>query len=111
MTRQQELYNTTRNGKRVTTLNGINGISKHQVGSEAGRVLSAAVDVVPYPVRLHGVDAWFDNTRFAMLAGVILAIGWQRGIELRWGGDWDGDGSGSNQNFNDWPHFELVDEG
>jgi peptidoglycan LD-endopeptidase CwlK len=31
------------------------------------------------------------------------------GIEIRWGGDWDGDGDLSDHKFNDLPHFELID--
>ena len=93
-----------------STLDGIIKISKHQIGLEANRELSAAIDVVPYPVELHGVEAWDDNVRFALFAGEVLATGWELGVELRWGGDWDGDGSAANQNFHDWPHFELVTE-
>ena len=28
--------------------------------------------------------------------------------KLRWGGDWDKDGSTTDQNLNDLPHFELY---
>jgi hypothetical protein len=30
-------------------------------------------------------------------------------VKLRWGGDWDSDKDTKDQNFNDLPHFELID--
>lgn len=64
--------------------------------------LSRAVDIHPYPVD-------FDDTRrYYILAGVMMAVAKRRGIALRWGGDWDGDGTLTDQTFNDLPHFELV---
>ena len=63
--------------------------------------VSRAVDIHPYPID------WKDTRRYYLLAGVMLALAHRRGIALRWGGDWDGDGQLTDQTFNDLPHFEL----
>lgn len=62
---------------------------------------SLAVDVVPYPVD------WNDHKRFYYFAGFVLGIARTLGVELRYGGDWDGDFDLKDQNFFDLPHFEL----
>ena len=54
---------------------------------------SLAVDLAPYPID------WKDNLRFAFMAGVIMTIADQMGIELEWGGHW--------KSFKDYPHFQL----
>lgn len=64
--------------------------------------LSDAVDLAPYPVD------WNDAKRFAVLAGIIMYIAWTLEIEIRWGGDWDGDTRTTDQTFNDLGHFEIV---
>jgi peptidoglycan L-alanyl-D-glutamate endopeptidase CwlK len=70
---------------------------------------SRAVDIAPFPVD------WKDARRFHYLAGFVLAIASTMGIKLRWGGAWndlaDGDLGDLNgpSNFNDLPHFEVVD--
>lgn len=74
---------------------------------------SRAVDIAPWPVLWpHGDDD--DRTRgrkiarFARLAGVLEEIARARGVDLRWGGDWDSDGEiMDNGAFDDLPHFEL----
>ena len=99
--RQAELF---RQGK--STLDGVNQIPMHQVSRE--RPNSLAVDASPYPTTLHGVSIWQDEFRFTRFAGIVLGIGLSMGIRLRWGGDWDSDGSKVNQTFHDLPHFELI---
>ncbi len=64
---------------------------------------SLAVDVAPYPIR------WQDSQRFYAFGGFVIGTALQMGIRLRWGGDWDSDRDLKDQNFNDLPHFELVD--
>lgn len=64
---------------------------------------SRAVDVAPYPLD------WNNTNRFYHFAGCVQGIATQMGIKIRWGGDWDSDKDFSDQNFNDLPHFELVD--
>lgn len=72
--------------------------SKHIIQKDG---YSHAVDIAPYPVN------WEDTVRFAYLAGIIRGIAKNKGVEIRWGGDWDSDGDIHDQTFNDLPHFEL----
>lgn len=95
--RQQSLFHA---GK--TELDGINDLSKHQSDP------SEAVDLLPYPGKLNGVDVWDDYPRFCRLAGLIQAAAAEEGIAIRWGGDWDGDGNNADSKFDDFPHYELV---
>ena len=43
-------------------------------------------------------------------AGFVLGIAKSIGITLRWGGDWDRDWTVMDNKFDDFPHFELIDE-
>ena len=63
---------------------------------------SLAVDIAPYPID------WKDISRFAHLGGIIRGIAQQKGIKIRCGFDWDGDGNITDHKFMDWPHIELV---
>ena len=71
--------------------------------SKHNRLPSLAVDVAPYPID------WTDAGSFALLAGYILRIGDERGVKLRYGGDWNGNGKTKDERFLDLPHIELVD--
>lgn len=64
---------------------------------------SRAVDAAPYPID------WTDLDRFRVFAGFVLGVAAGMGITLRWGGDWDSDGTNRDQTFHDLPHFEVVD--
>ncbi|MDF1546117.1 MAG: M15 family peptidase [bacterium] len=64
---------------------------------------SLAVDLAPYPID------WEDALRFAHFAGYVKAIADRMGYAIRWGGDWDSDGSTNDQNFMDLGHFEILD--
>ena len=64
---------------------------------------SLAVDVAPYPID------WGDYDRFYLFAGFVLGCAKMLGVELRWGGDWDSDLEVDDNDFDDLPHFELVD--
>ena len=64
---------------------------------------SRAVDVVPYPVD------WEDRERFHLFSGFVLGVAYRMGISLRWGGDWNQNFEVDDNNFDDFPHFELVD--
>lgn len=72
--------------------------SKHLRQSDG---YSHAVDIVPYPID------WNDYQRFAFLAGLIIATGKSKGVDITWGHDWDGDGDLQEHRFKDSPHFEL----
>jgi peptidoglycan L-alanyl-D-glutamate endopeptidase CwlK len=63
--------------------------------------LSRAVDAAPYPID------WKDYKRFYHFAGVVRAVARQLDIQIRWGGDWDGDFDFSDQTFDDLVHFEI----
>lgn len=99
--RQAELF---QEGK--TTRDGVIKLSKHQL--VPGKLLSTAVDVMPYPAVVHGTNIWNDEFRFTLFAGEVIATGWHMGVEVIWGGDWNRDGSNKDQTFHDLPHFELV---
>jgi len=68
---------------------------------------SHAVDILPYPAHVNGVNVWQDKQRFCVLAGLMLAAASEEGVSLRWGGDWDSDGNNADSSFLDLPHFEL----
>ena len=87
-TRQDDLF---RQGK--SKLRG--GQSKHNNDP------SLAVDIAPYPID------WESTKRFYLLAGFMFQAASELGIDLRWGGDWDGDWIHTDQSFHDLPHFEL----
>lgn len=81
-----------------------NGKSKLGWPKSAHNALpSRAVDAAPYPLD------WNDLDRFRVFAGFVLGVAATMGITLRWGGDWDGDGTNRDQTFHDLPHFELRD--
>ena len=60
-----------------------------------------AVDVAPYPVD------WEDRERFHYMGGMIRGIAKQMKVNVRWGGDWDGDGEVADNSFDDLVHIEL----
>jgi len=65
---------------------------------------SLAVDIAPWPID------WTDEKRFALLAGAVIYAAAERGIVVRWGGDWDRDTRTTDNRFNDLPHFEIVSD-
>jgi peptidoglycan L-alanyl-D-glutamate endopeptidase CwlK len=94
---QQALYaqGRTMPGPVVTQMDGNLRKSMHN------HLPSMAVDVAPYPI------AWGDTNRFFAFAGFVIGTAKQLGLNVRWGGDWDGDRDFHDQNLNDYPHFEL----
>lgn len=79
------------------------GFSKLQYpNSKHNSLPSAAIDVIPYPVD------WNDRERFCLLAGIVKGIAHSKGIEIRWGGDFNGNNIISDESFLDMPHYELV---
>ena len=62
---------------------------------------SIAVDVTPYPVDYSNTD------RHYYFGGYVLGVASEMGIDIRWGGDWDGDKETKDQTFNDLVHFEI----
>ncbi len=75
--------------------------SKHNLKPGRNDKFSLAVDLAPYPID------WNDLKRFYFLAGIVMAIAAQKGVKLRWGGDFNRDYNFSNDKFVDVPHFEI----
>jgi peptidoglycan L-alanyl-D-glutamate endopeptidase CwlK len=71
---------------------------------------SLAIDIIPYPAVINGVNVWDDKQRFCVLAGLMFAAATIEDVKLRWGGDWDGDGNNADSSFYDLPHFEILEE-
>jgi len=74
--------------------------SKHNV------MPSMAADVAPW-LKDKGIP-WDDSKQFYYFAGKVKAKAVELGIQVRWGGDWDGDGDVTDQKFNDLAHWELT---
>ena len=101
--RQQELLDAV---PPKTTLGP--GLSKHNMpldwDAPEESFRSKAVDAAPYPID------WDDSKRFVYFAGLVIATGTAMGVKIRWGGNWDMDQTIiDDQNFDDLPHFEIVE--
>lgn len=68
---------------------------------------SRAIDVVPYFSNAPHIR-WDDKAAFYHFAGFVLGVARQMGIELTWGGNWDGDDELHDSSFIDMPHFQLA---
>jgi len=65
---------------------------------------SMAVDLQPYPLPRRKEKLWAS---LAYIAGRAIEIGKRRGLKVRWGGDWNGNGDLTDQNFDDLYHLEV----
>lgn len=65
---------------------------------------SNAVDIIPYPA------GWASTRQFYFMSGYVQRVADELGINIRWGGDWDGDGDLDDNGFMDLAHFELVED-
>lgn len=63
---------------------------------------SWAIDIGPWPLD------WQNEKKFILIAGYVMRTAHDRGIMLRWGGDWDMDWNMRDQKFHDLGHFELM---
>ncbi len=77
--------------------------TKRWPDSKHNKLPSVAVDVAPWPTY------WDDEASFARLAGYVQAVADELGIEIRWGGDWNGNGRTEDERLIDLPHLELSD--
>lgn len=68
---------------------------------------SEAVDAAPVFADGRRIP-WDDQSTWMMFGGFILAVAAGEGVPLRWGGDWNGNWTSSDQRFHDRPHFELL---
>ena len=73
--------------------------------SKHNRYPSHAVDIQPYPYPSYEPKLW---GALGYLAGRAYAIAAEEGFRIRWGGDWNGNGDLTDQNFDDLFHIELV---
>jgi len=83
--------------------------------SKHNKYPSEAMDLQPYPKNLPDnrgkkISCYSreGEVRFYFLAGIILAIAYNEGIKIRWGGDWNRDTNPHNETWDDLPHFELI---
>ena len=51
---------------------------------------------------------WADRERFHLFAGFVLGIAQSMEINVRWGGDWNKNWEVDDNQFDDFPHFELL---
>ena len=73
---------------------------------------SMALDVAPYPLKWpKRNEATYvkDVARYYHFAGYVKGIAEKLGLQIRWGGDWDGDDIFIDQTFDDLVHFELLE--
>lgn len=75
------------------------------IASDLRDKTSDAIDFAPW---VNGDIPWKDTHIFAVVAGCFFAAAAEFGVTLRWGGDWDSDGSTTDQTLMDWGHVELV---
>ena len=92
-------------GKEKQNKHFANGVSKVKYpNGRHNATPSNAVDVTPYPVD------WKDRERQTLFAGFVIGTARSMGVNLRWGGDWDRDFQVNDNDFDDFPHFELRNE-
>ncbi len=65
---------------------------------------SDALDFAPW---VNGDIPWLDTHIFAVIAGCFMSQAKIMDMKLRWGGDWDSDGSTQDQTLMDWGHIEI----
>ena len=87
---QEEMYETNRSQLQWPK-------SKHN------KLPSLAVDAICYPID------WNDRERITLFAGFVLGTAKQMGIELIWGGDWNGDWKTADNSFDDLVHYQLKE--
>jgi len=86
--------------------------SQHNITNRHGDPSSNAVDFAPWcmlPSGRMGIP-WKDTHAFAVLGGMFIAMGAKLGIPIRYGGDWDMDGTSTDQTLMDWGHIEVLNK-
>jgi peptidoglycan LD-endopeptidase CwlK len=71
--------------------------------SKHNKTPSLAVDIAPFPID------WDNLDRFRELAAIIMDEAAKLNIKLRWGADWNQNGSERDERFRDYPHWEIVE--
>lgn len=80
----------------------------HYPESKHNTLPAKAVDIAPYFAVKPNID-WNDLCAFALVAGVVKAVAYRHGVKIRWGADWNQNNRTKDENFMDFPHFEIVD--
>lgn len=89
-------------GRAAQTRAFLQGTSKVKFGNSAHNYVPAiAMDLFPAPYD------WNDTGSFLRLHKVISRIAKEKGVPLRWGGDWNMDGNKTTDDNWDKPHYEL----
>jgi len=84
-----------------------NGLSKARYpDSKHNRRPSLAVDLQPAPYPVSEKELW---AALGLIAGLSIMIASNHGWTLRWGGDWNMNGSIVDNGFNDLFHLELIE--
>ena len=82
--------------------------SYHNAEDEDGEPCSDACDWAPYitlPSGKKGIP-WKDTALFCFVAGIVYAAAAKLGIDITWGGDFDRDGSTTDQTLGDYGHIQ-----
>lgn len=100
---QNRLYQKGRTikGSIVTYKDGYRRKSNHQPKADG---YGYSVD---FALWTDGKYDWNDIDGFKHVAKTILDVAKEMGIHVRWGADWDEDGTWIDETFLDWGHFEL----
>lgn len=75
--------------------------------SKHNRSPSLAVDLQPYPYPDNENDL---RAALGYIAGLAMRIADEHEVKLRWGGDWNMNGSVVDNGFDDLFHLEIVDD-
>jgi peptidoglycan L-alanyl-D-glutamate endopeptidase CwlK len=75
--------------------------------SKHNRKPSQAVDLQPHPYPSNENDL---RAALGYIAGLAMLIAEKHGWQLRWGGDWNRNGSVVDNGFDDLFHLELYNE-
>lgn len=70
--------------------------------SKHNKYPSLAVDIAPIPLN------WNDRKSFIALSETVFRVANSLGIHIRWGGDFNQDGSKTTNDAWDLPHYELT---
>lgn len=79
--------------------------SKHNTLDAEGNPYAEALDFGPW---VGGKIPWDDTHIFAVIAGCFYAAAKEQGIKIRWGGDWNSNGSTKDQKLMDYGHIEVI---
>ncbi|MBL8575112.1 MAG: peptidoglycan-binding protein [Hyphomicrobiaceae bacterium] len=112
----RRLAAVTRRAAEISTVDfqvteGLRTLSRQKalVAQGASRTLRSrhltghAVDVVA----MIGNRISWELPLYFPIRDAFVTAAHELGVTIRWGGDWDGDGSTSDESFVDSPHFEL----